>query len=160
MWAVRVPGIPMPKGSMRAIVRNGKALMIPDTRHRKEFEAWRSAVKAGGTLIAHRLPDGPLDEPVSIQIVFTLPVPDGDPGRPWPWKKPGRQAGGGDLDKLVRVVLDELTTAGVMRDDSRVVHLTAIKAYPHSPAADVLPEPGAIIRVTSITPITEGDTLP
>lgn len=157
MWAVRVPGIPMPKGSMRAIVRNGKALMIPDTRHRKEFEAWRSAVKAGGTLIAHQLP-APLDEAVRVEITFTLPA---HPTRQWPHMKPSRVAGGGDLDKLIRVVLDELTNAGVLRDDSRVCQTLATKCYPQTPGIrDALPEPGAIIRVTPITPITEGDTLP
>lgn len=148
MWAVKVPGVPMPKGSLRPIVgKDGRARLIDDTHKKPALNAWRETVRAAGTLIAHHL-DQPLDEPVSVTVAFTLPAPAGDAGRAWPHKKPGNTgAGGGDLDKLVRVVLDELTTAGVWRDDSRVVELTASKHYPGRPGADVLDEPGAIIRV-------------
>jgi Holliday junction resolvase RusA-like endonuclease len=40
-----------------------------------------------------------------------------------------------DVDKLIRAVLDALTDAGVFRDDSRVVQVSATKIYADKPGA-------------------------
>ena len=153
MGTVKVPGLPRPKGSWKCVGRDGMHRLVEQRPSGK----WRDQVKAAGLLLAAHH-GGPILGPVRVAITFTVPLPKSIKPESRPW--PALAGGVGDIDKLARSALDSLTDAGVWRDDGQVVHLTAIKAYPHSPAADVLPEPGAIIRVTPITPITEVDTLP
>lgn len=76
----------------------------------------------------------PLEGPLSLHVVFWFPRPKSHFGT-------GRNAGvlkesapkfviaKPDLDKLVRAVGDALTTAGVWRDDSQAVMVTASKRY-------------------------------
>ena len=54
----------------------------------------------------------------------------------------------GDIDKLVRAILDALTDAGVWNDDSQVVELHAFKVFAGSGGA--LVNPGAVIRVEAV----------
>lgn len=60
------------------------------------------------------------DGPVHVLLAFAFPVIAA--GRYWKTSAP-------DLDKLARNVLDGLTAARVYRDDSRVVHLEAVKVH-------------------------------
>jgi crossover junction endodeoxyribonuclease RusA len=58
--------------------------------------------------------------PVAVALAFRMPRPKSSkPGQPAD-KRP-------DLDKLVRAVLDALTSAGMYEDDARVVDLRASK---------------------------------
>jgi Holliday junction resolvase RusA-like endonuclease len=50
-----------------------------------------------------------------------------------------------DLDKLIRAVGDSLTDAGIIRDDSRIITITARKLYADDRG------PGAVIRVNTLT---------
>lgn len=146
MWAVKVPGRPRPKGSWKCVGRGGKHRLV----EQRPSGPWRRQVTEAGQLIAAQT-GGPLDGPVTVKIAFTVPLPRSiNPARrPWP-----ALAGGvGDIDKLARSVLDSLTEAGVWHDDGQVVELTASKHYPHSPGVDVLPSPGAVIRVWRTTDI-------
>jgi crossover junction endodeoxyribonuclease RusA len=83
----------------------------------------------------------PLDGPVEVSIVFYLEKPASRPkGVVFADRKP-------DIDKLVRSVLDSLTDAGVLREDSRVVDLHALKLYARRGAS-----PGVVIVVRPAEP--------
>ena len=152
MGAVKVPGLPRPKGSWKCVGRGGKHRLVEQV----PSGPWRAQVEAAGRLLAEQQ-GGPIPAlvPVSVLVTFTVPLPKSI--RPEDRLWPALAYRVGDADKLGRSVLDSLTRAGVFADDGQVCDFHSIKAYPHSPAFDVLPEPGAIIRVT---PITESDTLP
>ena len=141
MGAVKVPGLPRPKGSWKCVGRNGMHRLVEQV----PSGTWRKQVEAAGWMLAEAH-GGPVLGPVRVRVTFTVPLPKSVKPERRPW--PALAGGVGDIDKLARSALDSLTTAGVWADDGQVVELTAIKAYPHSPTADVLPEPGAIIRVT------------
>ena len=51
-----------------------------------------------------------------------------------------------DLDKLERATLDGLADGGALRDDSRIVAITAVKTYPGG-HLDALDTPGAVITL-------------
>ena len=61
-----------------------------------------------------------LDEALSVELHFKLPKPK-TVKRDFPNVEP-------DLDKLIRTVLDALTGV-VFKNDSRVVHINAVKSY-------------------------------
>ncbi|RZU30472.1 endodeoxyribonuclease RusA [Blastococcus saxobsidens] len=86
-----------------------------------------------------------LEGPVSVAVVFTFDRPKSAPKsrRVWPVTRSS-----GDVDKLLRAVLDALVDAGVMRDDSQVVRLTASKVHVGDPWA--LHIPGACVTVRAV----------
>lgn len=145
MWAVRVRGLPAPKGSMKCVGRNGRHQLVPDNA--VTAKVWHGHIVTAGRALLES-PGGPRgtlrDGPVSVEITFTVPKPASimPAGRPWPVTRSA-----GDVDKLARLVLDGLTDSGIWRDDSQVVELTVRKAYPHTPAPDLTPEGGALIRI-------------
>lgn len=115
----------------------------------KRVAPWRQDVKAAAEQeIARQQQPGewvPMDGPLVLVVVFTLPAPKSLPKRSasYPAKLP-------DLSKLVRSTEDALTAAGVWKDDSRVVECRAIKTYGlDTPGAhaEALRRPGAVIRV-------------
>lgn len=115
----------------------------------KRVAPWRQDVKvASEAEIGRREDPGdwvPMDGPLLLVVVFTLPAPLSLPKRraSYPCKLP-------DLSKLVRSTEDALTAAGVWKDDARVVECRALKTYPIGTLgahADALRSPGAVIRV-------------
>lgn len=105
-------GTPVPQGS-KSVTRTGR-LYEANKRHK----AWRATVTAS---VAAQHEGPPIDQPVHVELVFWMPRPK-RPRWPVPAVKP-------DLDKLVRSVHDSLQAGGVLAEDSRVVRLTAQKAY-------------------------------
>lgn len=84
----------------------------------------------------------PLDEPLVIDMVFTVAKPAAAPKtkRTWPTARP-------DLLKYARATEDALTAAGVLKDDARVVEYGRLaKVYPREDG-DALDTPGVLIRV-------------
>ena len=83
----------------------------------------------------------PLDQPLRVRMIFTLPKPSSAPKRKrtWPMRTP-------DLSKLIRSTEDAITTAGFWADDARVVECTAAKRYPGE-GEDALDSPGCVIYV-------------
>jgi Holliday junction resolvase RusA-like endonuclease len=87
-----------------------------------------------------------LDGPVDVEITFYGPRANGHYGTgrnadtlkpsapPYPLTGGGSRLALADIDKLCRSVLDALTLAEVIVDDSRVVDLTARKRYAAQPA--------------------------
>lgn len=84
----------------------------------KALPAWRAAVKAAAEAAHH---GEPIDQPVSVKVVFVLPRPK-RPRFPVPATSP-------DADKLMRAVGDALEQSGVLRNDSRIIHWDAKKIY-------------------------------
>ena len=108
----------------------------------KKVRPWRQDVKAAAELKCGNLQ--PLDEPLRVRMIFTLPKPMSAPKtrRTFPSKKP-------DLSKLVRSTEDALTDAGIWRDDSRVVECFARKVFPNEDA-EALNAPGVRIFIERI----------
>lgn len=129
-----VPGKPVPQGSKRHV---GKGVMVESA---KDLKPWResirwAAMQAGrfGSVGEIRHSDGP----ISVRLHFTMPRPLSAPKRSTPpaVKRP-------DLDKLIRAVLDALSSAGTWRDDSQVVEVYASKRI-----AEIDEAPGVQIHV-------------
>lgn len=145
-------GTPAPQGSKTAIpaktkagVYTGKVSLVESS---KALKPWREVVAAaaraakGSWLVT--VPEGP----VILTIEFRFQRPKGHYGT-------GRNAGKlkdwapayhltkPDIDKLERGILDALTMAGVYKDDSQAVSVTAWKAYADNGA------PGVTVHVAT-----------
>lgn len=125
-----VEGVPAPQGSKRHV---GNGRMIESS---KKVAPWRGKVMHAARS-AHWLEE-PLDEPVRVTVDFYLPAP----GKSKFGNKP---AGPPDLDKLLRSTFDGLTSSGIIRDDSRIVSVSARKHW-------ALDTPGATISIEPVTP--------
>lgn len=134
---ISVNGVPKTKGSMRYV--GGR--MIEGNRGSKDWRALVSdaAFRAiGGN--GDSVPDGYPVSGVSLHLDATFRF-----ARP-----KSRRRGepitrsSGDLDKLLRNVLDALQDAGVIGDDSQVTSCTASKRY-----VDGSTLPGATIIITT-----------
>src|SRR6266508_1473186 len=127
--AFQVHGLPVPQGSTRSYVVNGKPVI---TSAAKGLSSWRRLVAD----VAQRFaPMEPWQGPVAIELHFGIPKPKSAPKkrRVWPDKRP-------DLDKLCRAVFDALTYV-VFADDSQVVEIAASKDYG---------PPGVVVEVRKI----------
>lgn len=115
-----VAGEPKPQGSKRAFVtKHGKAVLVESAG--EPLKDWRTTVTVIASNEIRRQTWTTVDGPVSVTLNFRMKEP-ARPKHPTPAVRP-------DLDKLVRAVLDALTSAGVWMDDSQVVNLTATKTY-------------------------------
>ena len=125
---------------MKCIGARGKIAHQLVEDERVGQKEWRARVEEAGRALS--LP-APLVGPVSVEITFTLLLPKSikPEHRLWPTVHNSN-----DLDKMTRLVLDALT-GSVFADDSQVVELNVRKAYPHTPAPDLTPEGGALIRL-------------
>ena len=135
-------GQPAPQGSKRHV---GGGVMIESS---KAVKPWREAVKSAALDV--RGPGWvPIDAPLAVSMVFTMPKPASAPKRrrTWPMRTP-------DLSKLIRSTEDALTDAGIWRDDARVVsYERTTKVYPGE-GEDSLTSPGVVIRIWVIEPAT------
>ena len=116
-----VLGLPAPQGSKSAFVRGARAVIVDGSSKtgRDKHALWRSQVSDAANAARG---ETQFSGPVGVSVVFYLPLPASDPHRTLHAKKP-------DADKLVRSVLDSLTTSGVVRDDSQVYEIQAMKLY-------------------------------
>lgn len=139
---VDVTGHPAPKGSKRAFVRGGKAVLVDDNSEAKR--AWHQDV-ADAAVTAMKRCEKLVIVPVAVAVEFRLRRPAGHYGkrglRPsapaWPAVKP-------DLDKLVRCTMDPLE--GLVFDgDSRIVSIDARKRYCEDGEAE-----GAVIAILEV----------
>lgn len=142
---VIVFGSPAPQGSKSFKgLRNGKAIMLESSKHVKP---WRDAVRADAILARQQVPGwAPLDVPLELEMVFTVPKPASAPRRrrTWPDRMP-------DLSKLCRSTEDALKDAGVYRDDARIVRYRDLaKVYPGEDP-NALESPGVLIRIWPLT---------
>jgi len=142
-------GAPKPKGSMKHI-GNG--------RMKEQLEGskpWRECVKwAAMEAIAAREGTDPfatLDGPLEVDVVFSFAKPKSAPKtrRTWPVTRSS-----GDVDKLLRNLLDALVDAAVMGDDSQVVSVTARKAFVGEHPSN-LARPGAQVTVRPLADVDQ-----
>lgn len=157
LWLV-VLGQPESQGSMRA---PAAGVVTPDNPRMKKWR--RTVTEAARQLCTDQW--APIDGAVIVDICFTVAAPkyavsgkNNDCGRRAPTRKTDK-----DKDKLTRAIGDALSplskrgTAAsspfkVLVDDSRIVDGAEAKTFP-SPAhthAWALPEPGVVIRVSSL----------
>lgn len=115
MIEFKVPGPPVSQGSKNAYRRGGRVVLV-ETRH-AELQNYRARI----VLAARHLGRPLLDEPVAVDLVFVVARPK----RP----KFTQPAVAPDIDKYMRAVFDGLTEAGIWKDDSRAVSVTAEKRY-------------------------------
>ncbi len=131
-----VEGVPIPKGSTRAFVVNGKASTTNANPKTKVWQ-YRIAHEAQAARDGEFIPKtGKGDDGVIIDIAFRLPKPKSTP------KSHKRMTKKPDLDKLIRTVLDALTGV-VFDDDSQVTMISASKGYAepgHPPSVTVFVE--------------------
>lgn len=124
---IRVYGEPQPQGNKTGFAVGGRVVMVEGRRGpaRDAFKTWRGGVtQEASAWIRDNGHDNwtPLDEPVSVEIVFWLTKPASLPK--WRWLPHSRP----DIDKLSRAVLDGITGT-IIKDDGRVVELVARKVY-------------------------------
>lgn len=138
---ITVYGSPAPQGSKKFVgMVNGHGMMAESS---KKVKPWRQDVKAEALKVRNGEP--PIDGPVVVRMVFTLPKPLSAPKRKrtYPDKKP-------DLSKLVRSTEDALTEAGIWRDDARVIGYQRLaKVFPNEDP-EALDSPGVKITVMRI----------
>lgn len=128
-------GTPATQGSKRHV---GRGRMVESA---KGLKPWRKAVEDAARQAAAGA--APLDGPLVAEITVTVARPKSAPKTRVTW--PQTRASG-DLDKLIRGVLDAVDKAGAIADDSRVVELTARKVYPGE-GVDALPRPGVVVHL-------------
>ncbi len=112
-----VYGNPVPKGSTKAFVVNGRACT---TNANPKTKAWQGLISSEAQ--RHR-PDELYDGAVGISLLFYFqrPASVSEKKRPHMTVKP-------DSDKLIRSALDGLTGI-IFTDDARVTHIIASKHY-------------------------------
>lgn len=137
-----VYGMPAPQGSKRFVgtTKTGRGLLVESS---KKVKPWRQDVRAAAEQLREQVGHlMPMDGPLRVSMVFTVPKPASAPKkrRTWPDRKP-------DVSKLARSTEDALSDAGVWADDARVVEYSRLaKVYPcEDPEA--LPSPGVRITV-------------
>ena len=121
-------GEPAPQGSKKII--HGRLIEASGAKHKK----WRKDVKLAAMEAIAGSGVAFFDDPIEITLKIYV--------RRGPTVKRALPTVPADLDKLVRCIFDSLTDAGVWKDDSQVVKVTAFKVY-----ADDR-EPGAFMQIS------------
>lgn len=112
---------PPTKGSARAMVFGGRAVVFNDNTKNKKW-----AKKVGLVALSKKPAGAPWTGPVALTLEFFMHKPKSCPkNRIYPTVKP-------DLDKMIRSVKDALT--GILYvDDAQIVNITSIKRYGDMP---------------------------
>lgn len=139
MHTVLIPGKPRPQGSLKFMTnpRTGQGF----GKYPQHTMDHRNFVIA--QLISWWADKPPLSGPVAVKCVFTFARPKSHYGTgrnaevikdsaPDPW-----MSGAPDTDKLLRLVNDALTYAGVIGDDSQVAVLRGEKVWGTSGCTEV-----------------------
>lgn len=142
VFELAVRGTPAPQGSKKGFYNKqlGRVQMVESSN---KVKPWRDAVRIDA--VREYGTRKPLDCPLRVDMVFTMPKPASAPKRrrSWPDRMP-------DLSKLARSTEDALTDAGVWRDDARVVEYGRLaKVYPGEDP-DALDSPGVVIRIHTL----------
>lgn len=128
MLRVWIPGHPKPQGSKIAGRRKDGSIFMREAN--SKTRSWRSTVI--DALAQH--PVDTLEGAVRVHAHFYMPH----------LKKPAQHPitrSSYDVDKLSRTILDALTIAKIVGDDSQVVTLIATKEYSERPGVQINIEP-------------------
>ena len=149
----RIVGIPKSKGSLSPFIQwiDGKPkarLMEKKSRSsRKALNDWREVCgrvfkQAASHASRFGLVRGRYLQPVAVTCQFSLPRPKSAPSYvEAPTTYP-------DIDKLTRVILDELRL-WILTDDRQIVDVHATKVYADTDSGDII---GAIVRIRPCDP--------
>ena len=147
-----VHGRPAPQGSKKYAGhrRNSASGRISAVlvEQSKRVKPWRALVTQATRLaLTDSLIREALDGPLEAEVIFTVRKPASAPKRrrTWPTTRDS-----GDLDKLLRSTFDGIADGQAVADDSRIIRVTATKAFPGE-HPEALTEPGAIIRLYTLT---------
>lgn len=122
MLTVFVPGNPKPQGSKTAGRRRDGSIYLREQN--SSTRPWRTHVTDRLQLLA----DGkPLTGAIRVTLDFYMPIPK-TVKHPAPTTRSSY-----DLDKLSRTILDAITNANIIGDDSQVTTLNARKHYSEKP---------------------------
>lgn len=144
-----VYGVPEPQGSKTAIPnkRNpNRPFLVEggDNAARERRKSWRSEVIAAAK---QDFAGPPFDGPLKVEIKFVFPRPaSARKAQHYKVSKP-------DVDKLARAVMDALTLARVIVDDSRVAYLRCWKELADAEGRVAI---GAAVRITEMDPADAG----
>lgn len=120
-----VPGRPRTKGSLKVITPRGrKPILIEDHAH---SEPWRKRIKAA--ILAQCSPIKTIAVPCAMRATFVF-AQEGPSAQHlhWPVLNAGVNASG-DLDKLLRNLLDAMQDSGLILDDCLVVQVSTLKTW-------------------------------
>lgn len=121
--AYTVTGNPAPQGSKRH-VGNGRLIEAS-----KRLKPWRDEVIKATEKMAETIDT--LEGPLYIRLEFRIPRPK-TVKRDYPITRSS-----GDIDKLVRGVLDGIDIGGLIGDDSQVIDVRASKRYSVDPGVTI-----------------------
>ena len=113
-----VKGTPRPQGSSRAFIVGNRAVI---TSASKYLGGWRKQMTAEIQQAMRASTQQQFEGPLCVALEFFLDQS--------PTNKKRRPSQKPDLDKLARAVLDACTDAGLWKDDSQVVIMTAEKSW-------------------------------
>jgi Holliday junction resolvase RusA-like endonuclease len=118
--------VPVPKGSAKAFVVKGRAIVTQDNREKQK--PWASDISYTAAQLTGNTKPSP--EGIAITMQFYMPRPKSHlrVNGELTSRAPIHHISKPDLDKLVRCVLDALTGV-VWNDDSQVVKIDAYKGY-------------------------------
>jgi Holliday junction resolvase RusA-like endonuclease len=147
-----VHGVPAPQGSKRHV---GHGVMVESS---KKVKPWRQDVVAAALTASEDAAvhdDVPFDGPLAARMVFTFARPQshyrtGRNARLLRDGAPCQPCSAPDLSKLARSTEDALTTAGIWRDDSRVVEYDRLAKVWADSDPEALSTPGARIEVRRV----------
>lgn len=142
--AFHVAGRPRTKGSLKNVASRGrKPILVEDHKH---SAPWRKRIKSAiiGQVSAVTETDHiPCKLPVTVSAEFYFErLGPSAQLLPWPVLNSGENASG-DLDKLLRNLLDAMQDSGLIADDCLVVQVLTSKQWAH---ADDVPGIDVVVR--------------
>lgn len=123
-----VTGDPKPQGSKRAFHTKAGGIALVEMAG-KPLKDWRQTVTQTAMLAMQQNDWRTATGPVGVTVEFRIRRPK-KPTYAYPPRP--------DVDKMQRALLDALTYAGVWKDDSQVMAVTALKTYSDDPGATVI----------------------
>lgn len=134
MFEFYVLGTPVPQGSKTAMVVAGRAVMFEANKRHK---GWRTVVTTKARAVLQDTGVEQITEAAHLSLMFYMPRPK-TVTRKYPTPKP-------DLSKLIRAVEDSIVDAGLIKDDSYIVSVSAAKFY-----ADATHPEGVFVSLSQI----------
>lgn len=145
---IRIPGTPRTQGS--AALSGGRMFKKATEKAHRELAVWLMRKEWAGAHIF----TGPVR--VDIRAEFARPAAHYRTGRFAADLKPSAphtpHAQKPDADKIARLLMDALTLAGAIKDDSQVAELRVEKRWIPRDA-----EPGTVVHLTSVDVLTAKD---